>query len=159
MLEAFAGMKEQMVSFDLVGFFGSRKYRMEVEDVLNRCRADNIRVMPPVAHNDIYSFLENYDVGLAFYKNTNLNNYYCAPNKVYDYIQLGMPVITNNYPGLTEIIGDNKIGVCIPEVNTLQLQMAVKDIQGHHILIPDTVRRRYSWEHQITRYKRLFGLP
>jgi glycosyltransferase involved in cell wall biosynthesis len=105
---------------------------------------------------NIYSFLENYDVGLAFYKNTNLNNYYCAPNKVYDYIQLGMPVITNDYPGLKEIVADNKIGVCISEVSVNQLHAAVKAIKNTQILIPNNIRRRYSWEHQATRYKRLF---
>jgi glycosyltransferase involved in cell wall biosynthesis len=156
MLEAFAGMREHNVSFDLVGFYGSKEYRREVEDVLSRCRGNNVRVLPPVAHDHIYSFLENYDVGLAFYKNTNLNNYYCAPNKVYDYIQLGMPVITNDHPGLTEIIADNKIGVCISEVSMIQLQTAVKAIDNHHILIPNTLRRRHSWEHQEAGYRHLF---
>lgn len=158
MLEAFAGMREHSISFDLVGYYGSRKYRREVEDVLSRCRADNVRVLPPVAHDDIYSFLEDYDVGLAFYKNTNLNNYYCAPNKVYDYIQMGMPVITNAYPGLKEIIADNKIGVCIPEVSINQLQTAIKAIKRNHIntLILSSLRMRYSWEYQETGYKRMF---
>ena len=158
MLEAFAGMREHGISFDLVGYYGSRKYRREVEDVLSRCRADNVRVLPPVDHDDIYSILENYDVGLAFYKNTNLNNYYCAPNKVYDYIQMGMPVITNDYPGLKEIVADNKIGVCIPEVSVNHLQAAVKSLIGNYIntLVPNSVRRRYSWEQQEAGYKRMF---
>jgi glycosyltransferase involved in cell wall biosynthesis len=158
MLEAFAGIREHGTSFDLVGYYGSKQYRMAVEDVLSRCRADNVRVLPPVSHDDIYSFLENYDVGLAFYENTNLNNYYCAPNKVYDYIQLGMPVITNDYPGLKEIIADNKIGVCIPEVSVNQLHAAVKSIKGNYIntLVPNSVRMRYSWEHQETGYKYMF---
>jgi glycosyltransferase involved in cell wall biosynthesis len=159
MLEAFAGMREQGVSFDLVGYYGSRKYRREVEGVLSSCRADNVRVLPPVAHDDIYSFLEDYDVGLAFYKNTNFNNYYCAPNKVYDYIQLGMPVITNDHPGLKEIIADNKIGICISEVSMIHLQTAVKAIKNHHMLIPNTLRRRYSWEHQEAGYRHLFDQP
>jgi hypothetical protein len=97
MLEAFAKMREQGLSFDLVGYYGSRKYRREVEGVLSSCRSDNVRVLPPVAHDDIYSFLEDYDVGLAFYKNTNFNNYYCAPNKVYDYIQF-IPVSKKSSP-------------------------------------------------------------
>ena len=158
MLEALAEMRGHGVLFDLVGFFGRKEYKKEVEFILSRCRADNVRVLPPVVHDDIYSFLENYDVGLAFYKNTNLNNYYCAPNKVYDYIQLGMPVITNDYPGLTEIVAANKIGICIPEVSINHLQTAVKAIKIQHINlpIPNRIRMRYSWEYQETGYKRIF---
>jgi len=158
MLEAFSTFKED-IHFDLVGFFPAQKYKMVLEQTMQKIDATNIQILPPLTHNEIYDFLSQYDVGIAFYKNTNLNNYYCAPNKVYDYIQLGMPVITNDYPGLKKIIEENKIGVCLKEVTPENIRDAIRTIIKNNIPanITESIRKRYSWESQENEYKQLFN--
>lgn len=46
------------------------------------------------------------DIGLLVYvaDNNNLNALYCAPNKVFEYTGFGMPIITNDIPGLNYFI-------------------------------------------------------
>ncbi len=40
------------------------------------------------------------DIGIVTYPRRGLNNIYCAPNKVFEYAQAGLPVITSDQPPL-----------------------------------------------------------
>jgi len=160
MLEAFSEPTMlEGVTFDMVGFYGRQSYEKTITQLLNRINSDRIRILPPVSHTDMYELLSRYDIGLAFYQNTDLNNYYCAPNKVYDYLQMGIPVITNNYPGLLDIVGRNRTGVCLPRVDAEHIQTAVRTIEADDLYhnITEDIRNRYSWEHQEKAYLELFS--
>ena len=50
------------------------------------------------------------DVGLVAYKNTCLNRYYCAPNKLYEYMLAKCAVLGPNFPGMIKDIEGNEIG-------------------------------------------------
>lgn len=158
MLIGFSRMNGSEVTFDMVGFYAPASYQKTINDLLTKIDTSRIRILPPVSHRDIYDFLSRYDIGLAFYKNTNLNNYYCAPNKVYDYIQMGMPVITNDYPGLIDVVQNHHLGVCIKAVDTERLQDAVQKIEADDMFanITEPIRTRYSWENQEKQYAQLF---
>ncbi|MBL7032910.1 MAG: glycosyltransferase [Candidatus Delongbacteria bacterium] len=160
MLQAFADSSLPVGwTFDMVGFYASRSYEDTIQQLLMGMDLERIRILPPVAHNEMYQLLTDYDIGLAFYENTDLNNYYCAPNKVYDYLQMGMPVITNDYPGLIDIVASNRAGVCLPEVTPQGIQTAIKTIEAEGLShnISREVRQRYSWENQVERYLQLFA--
>jgi glycosyltransferase involved in cell wall biosynthesis len=160
MLEAFSeSTLPEDVTFDMVGFYGRQSYQKTITQLLSRINTDRIRILPPVSHKDMYELLSRYDIGLAFYQNTDLNNYYCAPNKVYDYLQMGMPVITNDYPGLLDIVGNNRAGVCLSRVDAEHIQAAVRTIEADNLYhnISTDIRQRYSWEHQESGYLELFS--
>ncbi|MGC9338043.1 MAG: glycosyltransferase, partial [Candidatus Cloacimonadia bacterium] len=143
-VSAFTKMNSN-VRLDIVGP-GDESYVEEIEGLIKKNKKDNIRLLPPVPFNEISDFLKDYDIGLLFYENTNLNNYYCAPNKLYFYINNGMPVITNNYPGLKKVLEDNKIGICIKEINCNELNRAINTIISHDFFsnITSEIRLRYT---------------
>jgi len=159
MLIGFSKLKKAEVTFDMVGFYGRASYKETIKEVLKKIDTSRIRILPPVSHSEMYDFLARYDIGLAFYMNTNLNNYYCAPNKVYDYIQMGMPVITNDYPGLIDMVQKNQVGICVPSVDTAHIQEAIQRIEANNMYanITEPVRKRYSWENQEKKYLELFS--
>ena len=157
-VQAFADADPKEIRLDLIGFYGRKEYESVLLAEVEKCAEGAVRILPPVSHSEMYDVLAEYDIGLAFYQNINLNNYYCAPNKVYDYIQMGIPVITNDYPGLKEIVEENGVGVCLPEVATQTIKGALQKILEQRCSgnISDAVRRRYSWEHQEDGYQALF---
>lgn len=55
------------------------------------------------------------DIGIVTYPFQGLNNIYCAPNKVFEYAQAGLPVITTNQPPLRRMIEHYKIGELVDE--------------------------------------------
>lgn len=69
-------------------------------------------VMPP-QHINIAS---HADIGVLIYVpqgKIGLNALYCAPNKIYEYTGLGLPVLTNNIPGLQYFIRSYNCGVSV----------------------------------------------
>lgn len=53
------------------------------------------------------------DIGILTYDHSSLNNIFCAPNKVWEFSNFGMPMIGNDIPGLINTIEANKMGECI----------------------------------------------
>lgn len=140
---------EDLLDLDLVGF-GTPEVMAELDKRYGHQPAPNVRILPPVAYEAISNLLRNYDVGIALYKNTNLNNYYCAPNKVYDYLMSGMIVIANDYPGLRKVIEQGQLGACVEDITPASFRFAVERIvlEKRWNNITNEIRRRYSWEQQ-----------
>ncbi|MBA7497326.1 hypothetical protein ES704_00054 [subsurface metagenome] len=55
------------------------------------------------------------DVGIVTYPFKGQNNIYCAPNKIFEYAQVGLPIVTTNQPPLREIVEKYGIGELISE--------------------------------------------
>lgn len=75
---------------------------------------DNVRFMDPVAKTELHALLQKSDVGLMILANVPAFYYGTSPNKFFDYIAAGIPVL-NNYPGwLAEIITREGAGIAVP---------------------------------------------
>jgi len=100
----------------------------------------------PVPHTEILPYMASCDIGTAFYQNTNLNNFYCASNKLYEYIALNKVVLTNNYPGLLETVENNRQGVCLREITMQSLLEAYS-----RTTLPPPIsagKKKFFWEDQ-----------
>ncbi|PMG97745.1 hypothetical protein [Vibrio breoganii] len=50
------------------------------------------------------------DLGVMHYSHRDLNNIFCAPNKIWEYTGFGLPIISNDMPGVTYMIEKYNIG-------------------------------------------------
>lgn len=82
--------------------------------LINRAREqnlDNVIFLDPVSKKGLTNYLWAADVGLMLLANIKAFYYGTSPNKFFDYISSGLPVL-NNYPGwLAEMIMKNNLGV------------------------------------------------
>ena len=85
------------------------------------------------------------DVGIALYDDNNLNNYYCAPNKVFDYIMAGVKVITNDYPSL-KMLNEYRFVRLISEVSSQTIAKYAKELADDDSVISDSVKEKFSWD-------------
>lgn len=144
-IHAFASIPG--AELDIVGY-GTPEYISLLRRLIGKESSHFIRILPPVSDQDLDAFFMPYTLGLAFYPNNNLNNYYCAPNKVFQYIQAGLAVITNDYPGLKSLVEGRRIGCCIGSINRDELSKAVRTIadERRHLNITETLKDELSWE-------------
>lgn len=71
----------------------------------------------PVPKFELVKYLQAADVGLMLLANVPAFYYGTSPNKFFDFISCGLPVL-NNYPGwLAEMIKDNNSGIVVPADN------------------------------------------
>jgi glycosyltransferase involved in cell wall biosynthesis len=121
--------------------------------------AKNVEVLPRIPYEDLNSSTASADIGILLYRNDCRNNYYCAPNKVYEYMMMGLPVIANDYPGIAKLVRDNNVGLCVDAskpkeiadaVNRLAADLEVRRIMRANGL--EVSRTKYHWEEE---YKKL----
>jgi glycosyltransferase involved in cell wall biosynthesis/SAM-dependent methyltransferase len=66
--------------------------------------------LPAVEQSVLLEYSASADVGIIPYPHIDLNSYYCTPNKLFEFIQAGLPMIANDSPELNRFVKDNKIG-------------------------------------------------
>lgn len=57
--------------------------------------ANNIHQLPPVPPQEVLRFTQGADVGICLTVNSCLSHYYSLPNKIFEYLHAGIPVIVN----------------------------------------------------------------
>jgi glycosyltransferase involved in cell wall biosynthesis len=68
-----------------------------------------------VEHTMLPSITAIADVGIISYPFQGLNNIYCAPNKLFEYAQAGLPVVATNQPPLRQFVEGYRIGELVGE--------------------------------------------
>ena len=87
---------------------------------------DNVLFLDPVSKNDLTRLMAGADIGLQVLCNVPAFYYGTSPNKFFDYIAAGLPVI-NNYPGwIAELIEDNSCGYAVEPDNPAALANALE---------------------------------
>lgn len=69
-----------------------------------------VRLLGPVPQSWIQDILNLCDVGVLVYSMEGLNNFYCSPNKIFEYTQAGLPVVTTAQPTLLAMVKQYNIG-------------------------------------------------
>ncbi len=70
----------------------------------------NVNILKPVDYNDINSMLSQYDIGLFYLENSNINLKYALPNKLFEYIQAGLCLAFSPNDEMKNIINIYDVG-------------------------------------------------
>lgn len=77
---------------------------------------ERVIINNPIPNEELLQKLLKYDVGVLLYNDDTLGNYYCQPQKLYEYVACGMPVVGPNYAGMELTILKYGLGaVCHPK--------------------------------------------
>jgi glycosyltransferase involved in cell wall biosynthesis len=80
------------------------------EKVKQKKLNDKVRLMKKIPKNKLMSYTFNVDLGISIDKDTNPNYRYSLPNKLFDYLQAGVPVLASRLPEIEKIISAYKAG-------------------------------------------------
>lgn len=126
---------------------------------------DRVVVLPPVAYEDLLSYTASAHIGMLLYRNDCRNNYYCAPNKVFEYTMMGVPVIAPDYPGIKRFVEGEGVGICVDPENPTEIAAAVNRMARDPAARArmraaglSATRERYNWEEEFRPLLRRFRL-
>lgn len=68
-----------------------------------------------IEQSELINYTASAFIGLALIENISLSYYYALPNKLFEYIMAGVPVIATNLPQMKNIIDKYKVGFAIEE--------------------------------------------
>jgi glycosyltransferase involved in cell wall biosynthesis len=89
---------------------------------------DRIHFIDKLPWKEMMSYTKAADAGLSLDKNSNLNYSFSLPNKLFDYLSAGIPVIAGDLPEVSRIISENNCGILIPEVSTDKISEAIDEL-------------------------------
>ncbi len=91
---------------------------------------DRVKFIQTVSWEKLISYTKTADIGMCLEKDTNLNYRYSLPNKLFDYISAGIPVIASNLPETRKIIMENNLGVIIESVTSENISKALYELKN-----------------------------
>jgi glycosyltransferase involved in cell wall biosynthesis len=105
-IEAMPNLK--LVHFVLLGEGNKRK---EYEKLAKELNIDNrVHFLGTVSQAELINYTAAADFGLALIENISLSYYYALPNKMFEYIAAGVPVISSALPQMKEIVDTYNVG-------------------------------------------------
>jgi glycosyltransferase involved in cell wall biosynthesis len=113
-----------------------------------------IHFHPAVAQSELLRYTASADLGVIPYRATCLNNLYCTPNKLFEYIAAAVPMLATDLPEMRHLIAGNDIGLMIdtgsPEALAGAIDRAVADggQLGRFRANLKEVRNRVNWANE-----------
>jgi glycosyltransferase involved in cell wall biosynthesis len=126
LLDVAAELKRRGDARVKLAFIGDGKEKGRLAALAAERGLDNCLFYPPVPKAELGAITASFDCGLmvlkdipAFYRGT-------SPNKFFDYLAAGIPVV-NNYPGwLAGLIRDNECGIVVPPADPVAFADALQ---------------------------------
>lgn len=112
----------------LIVFIGDGKMKPHLQKRVEKEGIKNIIFYDPIPKFKLAKIISRADVGLMVLANVPAFYYGTSPNKFFDYIASGLPVV-NNYPGwLADMIKENKLGVVTEPGNPKALAEGIESV-------------------------------
>jgi len=98
----------------------------------------NVHFQPAVPYEEVLDYTGDADVGLVSVKPVCLSYLYCLPNKLFESIQAGIPVLVNDLPDCVALIEEFNIGA----------RVANDAPEGWHAALVEAESKSPAWKVQ-----------
>ncbi len=76
---------------------------------------ERVRLLRKMPYERMMDYTRNADLGLSLDKDTNLNYRFSLPNKLFDYLHAGIPVLATDLPEVAGIVREFDCGVVLKQ--------------------------------------------
>ena len=88
----------------------------------------NIHFHDAVPHGEVVPIAKSADVGLCLIQNVSLSDYYCLPNKLFEYTFAQIPVLASNFPDISAIVEEYNLGKCC-DLDSESIYKAIREFE------------------------------
>lgn len=170
------GLKQMIeVMTVLKGHYGDRVELLIIGDVygeekkylkqkLQECELhDTIRCTGWLPYEKVGETIFQADIGIIFMEPT-ANNMFASPNKLFNYMRYGLPVVSVDLPEISRIISETQCGLIVKDRSVDSLARALSaliddEIKRHQMgeNAKKAVYSQYSWEQMEKRLLRVYA--
>lgn len=81
-----------------------------------------------IKYDEMMSITKTATIGISIEKSTNDNYKYCLPNKLFDYLHVGVPVLVSNIEEIANVINKYKVGCFIENHEPKHIAAKLKQV-------------------------------
>lgn len=151
-LDAAAALRATPSARVRIVLVGEGKLKQRLQERARAEGLDNVLFMAPMSKRKLAGLLSASDVGLQVLANVPAFYYGTSPNKFFDYLACGLPVLIN-YPGwLADVVHESACGYAVPPSDPVAFANALIDAASRRADLDDMgVRSRRLAEGQFNR--------
>ncbi|MEQ9103255.1 MAG: glycosyltransferase [Rhodothermales bacterium] len=113
--------------------------------------ADRIEFRPPVPPADVPQAAAEAWVGVTLLEDSCLNHRYALPNKLFEYLAAGVPVVASDLPEIRAVLESTQAGMCVDPSHVRELAAALQHVCDNQTTYRPNARRaaeRFNWENE-----------
>ncbi len=143
------------IVLDLVGEVRPQGLNSQIKDFINKNSLEsNINIVGKVDFSEVSLYLAKAHIGFSLLK--PIPNYKeSLPTKIFEYMQHGLPVITNNFNLYREYVEDTETGICVNidniEEMTNKIESLLKNrgrLKTMSVNGTEVIKGKYNWKSQ-----------
>jgi glycosyltransferase involved in cell wall biosynthesis len=96
---------------------------------------DKVYFHEPVKYEGLLKYTSEATLGFSMSSNKTLNYSYCLPNKLFEYVQAGVPVVATELPEMGRVVRDGSIGETYAQGDPNSIAQVVNRILGNDGLL------------------------
>ena len=121
----------------------------ELQSDLEKLSIDqpNVHFHQVVPHDEVVPITKSANYGICLIENVSLSDFYCLPNKLFEYLFSGLPVLASNFPDIANLLKAVDGGFCC-DLNEEKVTEAVLFMQNEKKSYQMQNIDSYCWERQ-----------
>jgi glycosyltransferase involved in cell wall biosynthesis len=134
---------------------GTATYRAHLTSLANAIGvSDRVRLLEPVAPPAIARWAGGADIGVSPVQRTYLSYYYSLPNKLFDYLRAGLPVVVSDFPDMRALVQGHDVGVTCDPSSPSDIAAAIGSVIADASRYEEMranarrVSEQYTWERE-----------
>lgn len=131
----------------IVGY-GYHRPALEAE-VAKRDIGDRIKFFGPIPNHELLFWTAAADIGMANIINSSISYYTCLPNKLFEYMMAGVPVIGSDSPEIGRVVRETGAGVACDPADPEAIAQAARTIladKEQFVTAAAEAAKEYNWE-------------
>lgn len=130
------------------------KRKKEVESMLSENGLEHkVLMYDRIPFNELLLAANSSDIGVCFYNDPNLNSYFNASNKIYEYLNNGVMVLTNETASTARVV-DEYHGARISKITDVEIATALNRLLKKQ----KPQKTSYWWDNQDSILKKIYSL-
>ncbi len=108
---------------------GSADFIAHLRDLARESRIEGrFHILRPVPPAEVIPLARTADVGMAIHSNNGLSRQFALPNKLFEYLAAGVPVVTSDFPAMADLVKEHDVGATCDSSDPASIGQAIREV-------------------------------